>query len=124
MIQHLMTDGMSGAGPSLPLINKILRTLGRTEDATPNPVTACIHLLSALGQQLAPAILSKHSRTRTQAPDDSKLPGVVPLPAAFFRPLKHRLPGGCISPYYGANMLMMLSSHSCFGTAATMKHQS
>ncbi|KAK9822311.1 hypothetical protein WJX74_006163 [Apatococcus lobatus] len=81
------------SGTSLQLVSKLLRTLARTEDATVYPATACIHLLCALGQQMAPAILAKNSRNRPAAADDSKLPGVVPLPAVFFRPLKKKPSG-------------------------------
>ncbi|KAK9820961.1 hypothetical protein WJX81_007677 [Elliptochloris bilobata] len=66
----------------LPVVAKVLRTLKHTEDATPEPATAQLHVLCDMALALAQALVAKHA---PDTPPPGKVPGVVPLPTAFYR---------------------------------------
>ncbi|BDA45205.1 Sister chromatid cohesion protein PDS5 homolog A [Coccomyxa sp. Obi] len=69
-------------GATLPAIEKVLRTLKATEDATAEPATQNIYMLCDMAMAMAPAIVERHS------PGDvvtGKFRCTLLLPKPFFR---------------------------------------
>lgn len=72
------------AGATLPAIDKVLRTIKYTEDATAEPATQNMYMLCDMTMALANAIVERHCPGSAA---QGRFPAGVPLPKSFFRQL-------------------------------------
>ena len=78
------------AGSSLPVIQKILRTLKHTEDATSQDATTNIYILCDIALAMANALAKKSEKQKPVKGKGSAAaavshPGSVPLPSSFYK---------------------------------------
>lgn len=79
----------------LPIVQKILRSLKHTEDATAEDVSPHVYILCDMALAVASAIAQNQqpSRAKGKQPSPTAFPGNVPLPASFYRSLDMRISG-------------------------------
>lgn len=77
------------AGSTLPVVQKILRTLKHTEDVTSQDASANIYILCDMALAMASAIAKKQQPVKGKAAPSAAAshPGNVPLPTSFYRSL-------------------------------------
>ena len=71
------------------MVQKILRTLKHTEDATMQDATANVYMLCDMALAMAPAIAKKQQPVKGKGAPlaGANHPGNVPLPASFYKSL-------------------------------------
>lgn len=76
------------------MVQKILRSLKHTEDATTDEASNNVYVLCDVALVLAAAIAKSHQhKGRAKQPSAAAFPGNVPLPASFYRSLDMRVSG-------------------------------
>ena len=97
-----------GAGLSLAMIVKILRTMKTTEDGSPEEATAAVHLMCDLGLAVARLLFRDHCKgNEAEIP---KVPGGCCLPQSFFRAISHRRTGKTLKRQFTVRSLRGLCS--------------
>lgn len=85
------------AGSVLPIVQKILRSLKHTEDATAESASPNIYMLCDMALAVASAVVKSQQSSKAKGKQPSSaataVPGNVPLPASFYRSLDIRTSG-------------------------------
>ena len=83
------------AGTTLPVVQKILRSLKHTEDATTEEASSNIYILCDMALAIASAIArnQQSSKAKGKQPAAASCPGNVPLPSSFYRALDMHVSG-------------------------------
>ena len=120
------------AGSTLPVVQKILRTLKHTEDATSQDASANMYILCDMALAMASAIANKQQPVKGKRVPSAAAghPGNVPLPASFYRSLDlqstskyvEQQGSAGIMGHFSKRALIGVVSSACFslGTASHM----
>lgn len=85
------------AGSTLPIVQKILRSLKHTEDATAESASTNVYMLCDMALAVASAVVKSQQSSKAKGKQPSSastaVPGNVPLPASFYRSLDMRTSG-------------------------------
>ena len=114
------------------MVQKILRTLKHTEDATTQDASANIYILCDMALAMASAIAKKQQPVKGKGvpPAAASHPGNVPLPASFYRSLDLQSTSKCIQQHGSVGMMghslkkrltdVVSSAYCPLGTASHM----
>lgn len=114
------------------MVQKILRTLKHTEDATSQDASANIYILCDMALAMACAIAKKQQPVKGKGAPSAAAshPGNVPLPASFYRSLDLQSTSKCIQQHWSVSMTgcsvkqsltdVVSSAYFLLGTASHM----